>query len=100
MHSNASDGVYSPSQVVQMAFDNGARVVSLTDHDTVAGLAQARKKAQALGMRFIDGVEMSVSWGDKTIHVVSLGFKDPQPYVQLAQNISQMRERRARAMAA
>lgn len=100
MHSNASDGVYSPSQVVQMAFDNGARVVSLTDHDTVAGLAQARKKAQALGMRFIDGVEMSVSWADKTIHVVSLGFKDPQPYVQLAQNISQMRERRARAMAA
>ena len=100
MHSNASDGVYSPSQVVEMAFKNGAQVVALTDHDTVAGLAQARKKAQEMGIRFIDGVEMSVTWGDKTIHVVCLGFKDPAPYVQLTKTISQTRERRARAMAA
>ena len=70
VHSSASDGVFSPAEVVRKAKGNGVEVMALTDHDTVAGLKEARKEAQKLGIRFIDGVELSVSWSGKTIHVV------------------------------
>ena len=75
VHSSASDGVFSPAEVVRKAHANGVEVMALTDHDTVSGLKEARKEAEKLGMRFIDGVELSVSWGGRTIHVVSLGPK-------------------------
>ena len=100
MHSSASDGVYSPALVMQKAHDNGAEVVALTDHDTVAGLDEAREAAARLGMRFINGVELSVTWGGKTVHIVGLGFKRMDLYRELTKTLSDMRARRARAMAA
>ena len=63
VHSSASDGVFSPAEVVRKAHANGVEVMALTDHDTVAGLKEARCEAEKLGMRFIDGVELSVAWG-------------------------------------
>lgn len=53
---------------------NGARHIALTDHDQLAGLAQARQAAQALDMTFIDGVEISVSWRGMSVHIVGLNF--------------------------
>lgn len=99
VHSNASDGVFSPAQVVRKAHANGVEVMALTDHDTVAGLKSARKEAEKLGMRFIDGVELSVSWGGKTIHIVSLGPKEFEPYRELSEKLSQRRDLRARTIA-
>ena len=100
MHSNASDGVFSPAEVMRKAHANGAEVVALTDHDTVAGLKEARQEAEKLGMRFIDGVELSVCWGGKTIHVVSLGPKKFEPYRELSEKLSRQRDTRARTIAA
>lgn len=100
VHSNASDGVFSPAEVVRKAYANGVEVMALTDHDTVAGLKQARKEAEKLGIRFIDGVELSVSWGGKTIHVVSLGPKEFEPYQELSEKLSRQRDLRARTIAA
>lgn len=75
-HSYYSDGYYSPADLVQRAEHQGIRVLALTDHDTTAGLQEARESAITRGIHLIAGVEVSVTWEKKTIHVVGLGI-DP-----------------------
>lgn len=73
-HSTASDGLLSPTALVERAHGRGVRVLALTDHDTLDGLPEARRAAQALGMELVDGVELSCTWGGATIHVLGYGF--------------------------
>ncbi|GFM88084.1 phosphatase [Pseudomonas cichorii] len=73
-HSTASDGSLAPAAVVARAYENGVRVLSLTDHDTVEGLEEARAAAHSLGMQLVNGVELSCTWGGATIHVLGYGF--------------------------
>ena len=73
-HSTASDGILTPSEVVLRAHEKGVNVLALTDHDTVAGVAEARQQAESLGMRLINGVEISTLWENRSIHIVGLGF--------------------------
>jgi len=75
-HSTASDGLLRPSEIVQRAAANGVDMLALTDHDDVSGLLEARAEAVVQGVRFVDGVEISVTWEENTIHVVGLGI-DP-----------------------
>lgn len=75
-HSLVSDGVFTPEQVALRAHANGVRMWSLTDHDELAGLAEARQVAEAQGIHFIDGVEISVTWCRRTVHIVGLNV-DP-----------------------
>ena len=76
-HSNVSDGLLPPAAVANRAADNGVELLALTDHDDVAGLAEARGAAEARGLRFLDGSEISVSWrDDASFHIVGLGI-DP-----------------------
>lgn len=65
-HSTASDGICSPAAVVQAARDAGLVAIALTDHDTTAGLAEAREAGERLGVRIIGGCEFSVgvAWGE------------------------------------
>ena len=76
-HSTASDGLLSPRDVVARAAANGVDLLSLTDHDGTSGLADARDEAAKRGLRFVDGVEVSVTWRDATVHIVGLRI-DPQ----------------------
>jgi predicted metal-dependent phosphoesterase TrpH len=71
-HSNVSDGVLPPADVVARAAANGVHVLALTDHDDVAGIASAQMAANAAGLTLIPGVEISVSWGGQTVHIVGL----------------------------
>ncbi len=100
MHSSASDGALSPSDLVARAHGNGVQILALTDHDTLAGQAEARAAAQSLGIRYVHGVEVSVTWGGETIHVVGLEI-DPahEPLQQVLADIRQGRKTRAREMA-
>src|SRR5690606_8263265 len=75
-HSTISDGVLSPAEVAGRAHAKGVQVWALTDHDELAGLPQAGQHARALGMQFIAGVEVSVTWAKQTIHIVGLNI-DP-----------------------
>jgi len=75
-HSTVSDGVLAPTEVVRRASANGVTVLALTDHDELAGLAEAAAAARESGIRFVPGVEISVTWGEITIHIVGLGI-DP-----------------------
>ncbi len=71
-HSNASDGLLTPAQVVERAAEQGVNVLSLTDHDTLASLAEAALVASAKGMTLVPGVEVSVTWHGSTVHIVGL----------------------------
>ena len=76
-HSTRSDGLLTPSEVVRRAAERGVAVLALTDHDEVAGLAEARVAAREAGVQFIEGAELSVTWRDHTVHIVALGI-DPE----------------------
>ena len=75
-HSTRSDGVLTPAEVMRRAAGGGVDVIALTDHDEVAGLDEARVAAREVGLEFIDGCEISVTWEGDTVHVVALGI-DP-----------------------
>jgi predicted metal-dependent phosphoesterase TrpH len=75
-HSNCSDGVLTPDELVACAAAAGVQVLALTDHDTVAGLEQAQRSAALHGVRLVPGVEISASWRAQSIHVLGL-WVDP-----------------------
>jgi len=77
LHSNASDGVQSPTWVMETAAANGVQVLSLTDHDTTEGLAQAQAAADRLGLRLIPGMEISTDVNKIDAHLLAFGF-DPK----------------------
>ena len=73
-HSTVSDGLLPPQEVAQRAAANGVDLWALTDHDDLGGLAIARATAEAAGMEFVNGVEISIQWKGVPIHIVGLGF--------------------------
>jgi 3',5'-nucleoside bisphosphate phosphatase len=75
-HSTASDGTLSPEALVRRAAANGVLVLALTDHDTIDGLGEAAATALTCGVALVPGVEVSVTWDGRTIHLVGLGI-DP-----------------------
>lgn len=81
-HSTVSDGRLTPTEVAQLAHANGCTMLALTDHDHTGGLAEARAESEKLGMRFISGVEVSVTWRGRTIHIVGLDFNEHDENLQ------------------
>ncbi|MCT7328051.1 3',5'-nucleoside bisphosphate phosphatase [Ralstonia mojiangensis] len=75
-HSTVSDGMLAPQEVAARAAAHGVTLWALTDHDEVGGQAAAREAASALGMDYLSGVEISVTWAGRTLHIVGLGI-DP-----------------------
>lgn len=98
-HSTCSDGLLTPTALVELAHRKGVDTLALTDHDTVDGNAEAAAAAERVGLGFVAGVEISVSWGETTLHVVGLGI-DPENAVLRAglQSIREGRNGRAREM--
>lgn len=95
-HSSASDGYFTPEDVVERACNNGARLLALTDHDTLSGLAPAKKRANELCVDFVPGIELSCVWNKISIHVVGLGFDMHNREFQVAiDRQGQLREERA-----
>ena len=71
-HSTCSDGIFRPAEVVARAAAAGVTCLALTDHDETAGVQEARMLAIEKGIEFVAGVEISVSWGVHTLHVIGL----------------------------
>ena len=74
-HSTCSDGILTPSEMVERAYNNKVKYFALTDHDTVEGLNEASTKAKELGIYFIPGIELSTSYNNESIHILGY-FKD------------------------
>jgi 3',5'-nucleoside bisphosphate phosphatase len=100
LHSLHSDGRRTPADVAAIAYRNGARYLSLTDHDTVAGLAEMRAACAAYpDLTLIPGVELSVDMGEAEVHMLGYWFdeRDPAFLIQL-DRFREGRVRRGREM--
>jgi len=73
-HSVVSDGTLQPEALAERAYANGVELWSLTDHDEIDGQRRAATAARALGMDYLSGCEISVSFAGITVHIVGLGF--------------------------
>jgi 3',5'-nucleoside bisphosphate phosphatase len=71
-HSTASDGSYSPTELVGLALERGLSALALTDHDSVAGLPEAEAAAAGTGLRIIRGVEIEIAFGPGEFHLLGL----------------------------
>lgn len=69
-HTFYSDGSASPSELIALAHSKGARAIAITDHDTIAGLAEGRAAADELGVEFINGLEISAEYSPGTMHIL------------------------------
>ncbi len=76
-HSVVSDGTLTPEALAARAAANGVELWALTDHDEVGGQEQAAAAARACGMRYVCGVEISVTFLNQTVHILGLGI-DPE----------------------
>ncbi len=99
-HSNVSDGLLTPELLAARAKLNGVDLWALTDHDEVDGIAPARAAAAEHGMRFVAGVEISVTWAAQTVHIVGLQIDETNSaLLQGLQSTRGGREPRAREIA-
>lgn len=95
-----SDGLLSPEELVAHAASKGVRVLALTDHDEVAGLARAQAAAAQHGLTFINGVEVSATWKKRTVHIVGLRIDPSDPALREAFDAVRCgREQRAQEIA-
>jgi predicted metal-dependent phosphoesterase TrpH len=101
LHSHYSDGADAPAVVVQRAQAAALSAIALTDHDTIAGLAEGRAAAAAAGIEWIDGVEISAVLQRQEVHVLGLGI-DPQNEMLAAalERLGARREERGREILA
>jgi predicted metal-dependent phosphoesterase TrpH len=76
LHSDRSDGEFSPDAVIDTVASAGVAVAALTDHDTTAGHATARRRAEQRGVRFIGGIEMTTYGVGRVVHVLGLNVAD------------------------
>jgi len=100
-HSTVSDGTLEPAVLVRRAAEKGVELFALTDHDELGGLGIAIDTAAHAGLRFVPGVEVSVTYAEQTVHIVGLGI-DPKNDV-LREGLADVRSgrmRRAKEMAA
>jgi predicted metal-dependent phosphoesterase TrpH len=82
-HSTASDGTFAPAAVVRLAAEAGLSAMALTDHDTVAGVAEAQAEAARLGIDFVTGIEISAEYPRPgTLHMLGYGIDVAHPSVR------------------
>jgi 3',5'-nucleoside bisphosphate phosphatase len=78
-HSSVSDGTLQPQDLAARAHANGVELWALTDHDEIGGQQRARDAALALGMAYLTGTEISVTFAGETVHIIGLGFDADNP---------------------
>ncbi|ULQ59168.1 PHP domain-containing protein [Brucepastera parasyntrophica] len=94
-HSSASDGSYSPGDLVRYALEQGISVLALTDHDTIAGNEEAKKAAEGTGLTFVPGVELNINWKPGECHLLGLGLQTISPdFMEILDRLNN--ERKAR----
>lgn len=101
LHSTASDGTLAPAALVAHVASRGVKLMALTDHDTVAGIAEAAAAARSAGIGFVAGVEISVCWRGRSLHLLGLAIDPAAP--ALARGLSGqelLRQQRAERIAA
>ena len=100
VHSTASDGTYTPGEVVKLAANKGLSAIALTDHDTIDGVKEAMQAANEYGIELIPGIEFSTAYEKREVHMLGL-FIDPDNH-SLNERLNELvatRDRRNEQMA-
>ncbi len=98
-HSCFSDGLFSPTQLVNRAVERGLNFLALTDHDTMAGISEALDAAHCCGLKLIPGLELSANHNGIDIHVLGYNMRPDNKALQAGlERIQTARERRNRAI--
>lgn len=89
MHSIASDGTFTPSQLVEEAKKNGLKAIAITDHDTIEGLDEGIKRGKELGLEVINGIEFSTEYQGREVHI--LGYMFDKNNIKLLAKLEELR---------
>ncbi|MEH7324551.1 PHP domain-containing protein [Cytobacillus firmus] len=95
LHTTASDGIYSPSKVVEMAASKGLTTIAITDHDTMLGISEAREAGLKLGMTVIPGIELSTKYKNKNIDILGYNITQSKELLETLRKMKNHRENRA-----
>lgn len=101
VHTNFSDGLLSPKDVVKRASKNGVSILAITDHDTIDGISEAIEESKLHNIKIIPGIELSTNYNGESIHVLGY-FKDDsykeKEFVEFLDKIKNRRIHRAKEM--
>ncbi|MCM1171065.1 MAG: PHP domain-containing protein [Clostridium sp.] len=92
VHSNASDGSFTPSQVADLALDAGLRAIALTDHDTIDGISEIMNYTKDKPLEVVPGIELSCYYQNREVHI--LGFYVDYENPDLNRELSFLKEAR------
>ncbi|WP_124727438.1 PHP domain-containing protein [Staphylospora marina] len=95
IHTTASDGLYSPAAIVELAASIGLQTISITDHDTMDGVEEAKEAGKRLGIRVIPGVEITTRFKGKNVDVLGYHIRDQQKISRRLETFRKAREERA-----
>jgi predicted metal-dependent phosphoesterase TrpH len=84
LHTTWSDGRWEPRRVVEEAAAHGLAAIAVTDHDVIGGLADAEQEADARGIEFLAGLELTADWNGKTVHILGYGIDPAEPSLTAA----------------
>ncbi|WP_022932620.1 PHP domain-containing protein [Treponema bryantii] len=95
VHTTASDGQYSPAQIIGKAAEKNLKAIAITDHDTVAGLEEAKAAGRELGVTVVPGIELNITFPTGEFHLLGLGIKTPFPsLINIVENVIKNRNDR------
>lgn len=95
VHTTASDGQYSPAQIIGKAAEKNLKAIAITDHDTVAGLEEAKTAGRELGVTVVPGIELNITFPTGEFHLLGLGIKTPSPsLINIVENVIKNRNDR------
>jgi len=98
VHTNRSDGTFTPTEAVDLAVERGLTGIAITDHDTLAGLDEASATGGAIGVRVIAGVELSAVEDEQETHILGLHIRERAAMERRLVEVRDMRRTRAERM--
>ena len=97
-HTTCSDGSLTPTELVNFAAEQGVKALAITDHDTMAGWAEAIEAARSFDLEIVPGLELSTVYNGRSLHILGF-YPDPERLAAPLQERVEGRKRRARKMA-
>ncbi len=95
VHTTASDGQYTPAQIIEKASEKNIKVIAITDHDSFAGVNEAMTAGEKLGVKVIPGIELNISFPTGEFHLLGLGINNPSDSLKcIVENVIKYRNER------
>ncbi len=95
VHTTASDGQYTPAQIIEKASEKNIKVIAITDHDSFAGVNEAMTAGEKLGVKVIPGIELNISFPTGEFHLLGLGINNPSYSLKcIVENVIKYRNER------